>query len=60
MSIRSIANFAYKFADGRHKCREEGEIGLFIKLVPKVLECFLICWLNNFWGLLMNFDRLVH
>ena len=28
--------------------REEGDIGLFITLVPKLSWCFLIRWLNDF------------
>ena len=41
------------------KARKEGDNGLLITLVPKVLyKRFLIRWLNNFGDL--NFDWLIH
>ncbi len=52
-----LVGFAYGgLTEGAHSahaqqvsCREGGDIGLFITLVPKVLLChFLIRWLNNF------------
>ena len=45
--MRSIFVFALK-------CREEGEIGIFITLVPNVLcKRFLIRWLQNFWTFIL-------
>ena len=45
----------------KSKVSREGEdFGLFITLVSKVLDNVLIRWLNNFLGLLLNFDWLFH
>ncbi len=40
-------------------CREGGDLGLFITLVPKVIT-FSYSFLYQLWGLIFNFDWLVN
>ena len=45
----------------KHKEGGSGDIGLFITLVPKFFKYrFLIRWIKQPWGLLLNFDWFVH
>ncbi len=41
---------------GYYLIKDEGDIRLFIALVPKVHDnVFFISWLNNFWNFYGNF-----